>query len=206
MDVHDSARDELAKMGKIYDRKPVKNTNLGLIYGMGKGKLAQKNDMSVEEAGELKRLILQLYPGLKDMYKDMKQRAKAKEPIHTWGGREYYCEEPALIKGRIWEFDYKLVNVLIQGSAADCTKEAIIRYWKVKHKDARLLLNVHDQLTVSVPKKIWKQEMEVLRKCMESIETDVQMLTEGKMSETNWHELVEYDTKGKVVYGTKKAA
>lgn len=206
MDVHDSAKDELAKMGKIYDRKPVKNTNLGLIYGMGKGKLALKNDMSVEEAGELKRLILELYPGLKEMYRDMKRRAKAKEPIRTWGGREYFCEEPALIKGRIWEFDYKLVNVLIQGSAADCTKEAIIRYWKVKHKDARLLLNVHDQLTVSVPKKLWKQEMEVLRKCMESMETDVQMLTEGKMSETNWHQLVEYDTKGKVIYGSKKAA
>jgi hypothetical protein len=47
--------------------------------------------------------------------------------------------------------------------------------------------------------------MEVLRECMESIETDVQMLTEGKQSELNWQDLVEYDTKGKVVYGTKKA-
>lgn len=199
IDFHDYARAELAKMGKIYERKPVKNTNLGLIYGMGKGKLALKNDMSVEEAGELKNAILQLYPGLKQMYKDMKIRATQREPIRTWGGREYYCEEPAIVNGRLMMFDYKLVNVLIQGSAADCTKEAIIRYHAAKHKDAKLLLNVHDQLTASVPKKIMKAEMQVLRKTMESVEFDCPILSEGAVSSTNWDELKDYDKKGMVL-------
>ena len=198
IDFHDYARAELAKMGKIYDRKPVKNTNLGLIYGMGVGKLAIKNDMSVEEAGELKKAILQLYPGLKAMYADMKLRAKQKLPIRTWGGREYYCEEPALIDGRIREFDYKLVNVLIQGSAADCTKEAIIRYHKVKHKNARILLNVHDQVTVSIPKTLLKSEMQVLRKAMESVEFDCPILSEGAIG-PNWDDLKDYDKKGVLV-------
>lgn len=204
MDVHDNAQAELRKAGKFYDRKPVKNTNLGLIYGMGNGKLAMKNDMSVEEASQLKKDILNLYPGLKDMYKDMKARAKGRfpytepTPIRTWGGREYYCEEPKLIDNRIREFDYKLINVLIQGSAADCTKEAIIRYHAVKHKSAKLLLNVHDQLTTSVPKRLAKREMQVLTKCMESIEVEVPMLTEGKIG-TNWHELKDYDKKGKLI-------
>ena len=112
IDFHDYAKAELEKMGKFYDRKPVKNTNLGLIYGMGVGKLAERNGMTVEESSELKKAILLLYPGLKQMYQDMKLRAKNKEPIRTWGGREYYCEEPKLIDGRIREFDYKLVNVL----------------------------------------------------------------------------------------------
>lgn len=199
IDFHDYAKAELEKMGKFYDRKPVKNTNLGLIYGMGVGKLAAKNDMTVEESGELKKAILQLYPGLKEMYKDMKIRAKSKTPIRTWGGREYYCEEPKLIDGRIREFDYKLVNVLIQGSAADCTKEAIIRYRAAKHSEARIILNVHDQVTVSVPKKILKAEMEVLRQCMESVEFDVPILSEGAISSTNWDELQDYDKKGKVL-------
>jgi DNA polymerase-1 len=199
IDFHDYAKAELEKMGKFYDRKPVKNTNLGLIYGMGVGKLAAKNDMTVEESGELKKAILQLYPGLKEMYKDMKVRAKSKTPIRTWGGREYYCEEPKLIDGRIREFDYKLVNVLIQGSAADCTKEAIIRYRAAKHPEARIILNVHDQVTVSVPKKILKTEMEVLRQCMESVEFDVPILSEGAISSTNWDELQDYDKKGKVL-------
>jgi DNA polymerase I-like protein with 3'-5' exonuclease and polymerase domains len=204
VDFHDYAKAELEKMGKFYDRKPVKNTNLGLIYGMGVGKLAVKNGMSVEEAGELKKAILVLYPGLKAMYHDMKMRAKSKQPIRTWGGREYYCEEPKLVDGRIREFDYKLVNVLIQGSAADCTKEAIIRFQdKVeelgKQNEWFLLLNVHDQLTASVPTKDKREAMEVLRVQMESIAFDVPMLSEGAVSSTNWAELKDYDKRGKIL-------
>lgn len=199
IDFHDYAKAELEKMGKFYDRKPVKNTNLGLIYGMGVGKLAERNDMTVEESSELKKAILMLYPGLKQMYSDMKLRAKNKEPIRTWGGREYYCEEPKLIDGHIREFDYKLVNVLIQGSAADCTKEAIIRFDGERKPDWKIILNVHDQITVSVPKKDVKQAMEVLRRTMESVEFDVSILSEGAMSSTNWDELQDYDKKGKIL-------
>lgn len=204
VDFHDYAKAELEKMGKFYDRKPVKNTNLGLIYGMGVGKLAQKNDMSVEEASELKKAILTLYPGLKAMYQDMRVRAKAKQPIRTWGGREYYCEEPKLVDGRVREFDYKLVNVLIQGSAADCTKEALIKtqtaFEAAGHAhDWFVLLNVHDQITCSVPKKDLKQSMEILRVQMESVAFDVPILSEGAISATNWAELSEYDKKGKIL-------
>ena len=205
-DVHDFAKEELEKMGLFYDRRPVKNTNLGLIYGMGKGKLALKNEMSVEEAESLKKAILRLYPGLKEMYKEMKLLALNNEPIHTWGGREYFCEPPRMVDGRLRYFDYKLVNVLIQGSAADCTKEAIIRFARERRKLGKeklwkLVLNVHDQITVSVPNftKEWKYAMEVLKACMESIEFDVPMLSEGATSATNWAELKDYDKKGKFV-------
>ena len=204
IDFHDYAKAELEKMGKFYERKPVKNTNLGLIYGMGVGKLALKNNMPVDEAGALKKAILQLYPGLKEMYSDMKVRAKTNQPIRTWGGREYYCEEPQIIDGRMREFDYKMVNCLIQGSAADCTKEALIRVWRaiVKSKKVgvwKILLNVHDQITCSAPKKDLKPAMELLRSEMESIEFDVPMLSEGSVSKTNWDELKDYDSKGKLV-------
>lgn len=202
IDFHDYAKDELEKMGKFYARKPVKNTNLGLIYGMGVGKLAERNDMTVEESRELKKAILTLYPGLKQMYADMKLRAKNKEPIRTWGGREYYCEEPKLVEGRMREFDYKLVNILIQGSAADCTKEAIIRYHGAKHHSSKIVLNVHDQLTASVPPVIVDSEMGVLQNCMESVEFDVPILSEGMVSSTNWDELQDYDKKGELVYGS----
>lgn len=201
IDFHDYAKDELAIMGKYYERKPVKNTNLGLIYGMGVGALAERNEMSVEESGALKKAILSLYPGLKEMYKDMKARARTEQPIRTWGGREYYCEEPKLVKGRIRTFDYKMVNVLIQGSAADCTKEAIIQFDEVCEDDWHILLNVHDQITASVPKqkKTMEHAMELLRWAMESVKFDVPMLTEGTISLTNWDELKDYDKKGKRV-------
>ncbi len=199
VDFHDYAKAELEKMGKFYDRKPVKNTNLGLIYGMGVGKLAERNGMSVAESSELKKAIMLLYPGLKAMYQDMKLRARNKQPIRTWGGREYYCEEPRIIDGRLQEFDYKLVNVLIQGSASDCTKEAIIRFHSVKKPEWKILLNVHDQITVSVPKKDVKVAMEVLRERMESVEFDVPILSEGSTSSVNWDSLIDYDKKGRIL-------
>ncbi len=198
IDFHDSAQEELAKRGKYYPRKPVKNTNLGLIYGMGVGKLAEKNNMSVEESKALKSAILQLYPGLREMYSDMKQRAALNLPIRTWGGREYYCEPPKLVGGKLRKFDYKLVNVLIQGSAADCTKEALIRFFDVKRPSWRLALNVHDQITVSVPREDTQVAMEALREAMESVEFDVPMLSEGSVSTTNWAELIPYDKKGEL--------
>ena len=199
LDFHDVARGKLAEQGLFYERKPVKNTNFGLIYGMGVGKLAEKNGTTVDEAKDLKAAILKLYPGLKEMYSDMRLRMQQDLPIRTWGGREYYCEPAKLVNGRLMTFDYKMVNVLVQGSAADCTKESIIRYHAAKHKDAKIILNVHDQITVSVPPKLMKSEMEVLRKAMESVEFDVQILSEGSVSDTNWGDLKDYDKKGKII-------
>lgn len=200
IDFHDYAREELENYGLYYARKPVKNTNLGLIYGMGAPKLAVKNDMSVEEADLLKKAILKLYPGLAEMYKDMKRRARAQEPVRTWGGREYYCEAPKIVQGRLRHFDYKLVNVLIQGSAADCTKEAFIRFDDRRRALGKLtwklILTVHDQLTASVPRRDRDAAMRLLKECMESVEFDVPMLSEGSVSETNWNDLIDYDKKG----------
>lgn len=209
IDFHDFAKEELEKMGLFYERKPVKNTNLGLIYGMGNGKLALKNDMTVNEAKQLKDAIMKLYPGLKDMYAEMKRRAKANEPIRTWGGREYYCEEPKIINGRMQTYDYKMVNTLIQGSAADCTKQAIINLWNaiVKLKKVGkwfILLTVHDEIMISVPESDMVEAMEVLRRSMEEVKFAVPMLSEGTISKTNWAQMVDYDVKGKLVYKTKK--
>lgn len=85
LDFHDVAKGKLAEQGLFYDRKPVKNTNFGLIYGMGVGKLAEKNGTTVDEAKELKAAILRLYPGLKEMYADMRLRMQQDLPIRTWG-------------------------------------------------------------------------------------------------------------------------
>lgn len=200
VDFHDYAKQALEQVGLYYDRKPVKNTNLGLIYGMGAPKLAIKNNMTVEEANVLKKAILRLYPGLKEMYAEAKRRSKAKLPMRTWGGREFYCEAPKLVDGRLREFDYKMVNFLIQGSAAECTKEAIIRFYRKKKAEWKLLLNVHDQLTASIPLKERKQAMKVLQECMEGVVFDVPMLSEGAISTTNWDALIDYDKKGVVVY------
>lgn len=180
-----------------FERRPIKNTNFGLIYGMGVGKLAESSGISVETARQLKESILRLFPGLKSMYREMRRRADLGIPIRTWDGREYYCEPPRVVKGKIQTYDYKMVNLLIQGSAAGCTKRATLNYCKVKPRHHRLHLITHDQLTASVPRGERDSGMDLMRVCMEAVKFDIPMLTEGKWSAHNWGRLVTYDKKGK---------
>lgn len=197
LDVHDHARELInCLLNKNFDRKPIKNTGFGLIYGMGLGKLAESSGSTVDEAKEVKEAYLATFPGLREMYRDMKYRAKRGIPLRTWGGREYYCELPKLVNGRIQEFDYKMLNVLIQGSAADCTKEAVIRYSTARPAGHELLLTVHDEILCEVPQKELELGMTVLCAAMEAVEFDVPMLSEGTRSTTSWADLKDYDKKG----------
>jgi DNA polymerase I-like protein with 3'-5' exonuclease and polymerase domains len=131
-------------------------------------------------------------PGLKALQDDINALAKGGQPIHTFGGREYYPEPSKLINGRLVDFIYKLLNYLIQGSAADFTKEAIIRYHDVR-KDSRFLVTVYDEINISAPKGSVKREMKALREAMEGIpNVDVPMLTDGKSGLT-WGDLAKYE-------------
>lgn len=199
LDVHEFARQMIHKLtGKLWVRKHVKNTGFGILYGMGLGLLAESCGITMEEAKELRDAYLAIFPGLKAMYQDMKVRAAQGLPIRTWGGREYYCEPPKIIKGRIVKFDYKMLNVLIQGSSADVTKEAIIRHHEQKHKDTRLLINIHDEILGSAPRTKIPKAIESLRVAMESVELDVTLLSEGYTGD-DWADLDDYDKAGKRV-------
>jgi DNA polymerase I-like protein with 3'-5' exonuclease and polymerase domains len=113
--------------------------------------------------------------------------------ITTWGGRQYYVEPPRYDKryGREMTYEYKLLNYLIQGSAADCTKEAILRYHRHPEKSGRFLVTVYDEINVSASKHNHKHEMRVLKESMESIECDVLMVTDGKTG-PNWADIKKY--------------
>lgn len=203
LDMHDQAQVQLASIGLNYARKQVKNTNLGIIYGQGVALLADKTELSTNEARKLKNAILQLYPGLKTLQNDLARRARQNLPFTTWGGRVCYCEVPSFNKkfGKVMEYSYKMPNNLIQGSAGDCTKEAIIRWDNTRQSNWNLLLTVHDEIIIDAPVKELKEANECLREAMESIEFDVKMLSEGYISFTNWHEKQDYDKKGVLIYG-----
>lgn len=204
LDVHDNAKEHLERIyNRPFQRRPVKNINLGLIYAEGIAALALKNGESYDETKRLKESILAMYPGLRDMYKDMKMRAKTNQPLCTWGGREYFCEPPSIINNRVQEWDYKMVNVLIQGSAADCTKEAMIRIAerikRMHNQGWLMLLQVHDEIVLSVPLKDLAAAQELVREEMESIEFDVKILSEGAWSAENWAAMKDFDKKGQLV-------
>jgi DNA polymerase I-like protein with 3'-5' exonuclease and polymerase domains len=155
-------------------------------------KRGMKADRLAKEVADLKRRDAKL----KIWDEETAQLAAALEaqgghdlPIRTWGGRLYHCEPPRWVDkyDRLMTFEYKLLNYLVQGSAADCTKEAIIRYHEMD-REARMLVTVHDEINISCPKGSERQEIRKLQDAMESIEFDVPMLTDAEWG-PSWGEL-----------------
>jgi DNA polymerase-1 len=195
MDVHDFVRQLIEDIaGLSYHRTQVKITNFRRIYGGGAPATAGALNVSIEVAKQLLTAHGEALPGVKDLSKQITALSKAGDPIVTWGGREYYVEEPKYDAryGRHMTYEYKLLNYLIQGSAADVTKEAIIRYHEHPKREGRFMVTVYDEINVSAEKSAVKNEMAVLKEAMESIECDVPMLTDGKIG-PNWAALKKYE-------------
>jgi len=191
MDVHEYVQQQIAeKRGLSLDRGRVKTLNFGMLYGMGMAKLAEALGCSVGEAQEIKAAQRAALPGIAQLEYDIKLQGKTGGGITTWGDRFYRVEEPQIVDGQQRTFEYKLLNYLIQGSAADCTKEALCRYDEAK-VHGRLLCTVHDEINISVPHAHVESEMQILKDCMESVEFDVPMLTDGKTG-AHWGALKGY--------------
>lgn len=196
LDIHTFVQDEITRLrGTKPDRVTVKTLNFGKIYGQGLGSLAEKLNTDVASVKSIRDAQNKALPGLKILEDAIKDNAKAGNPIVTWGGRVYYAEEPEFVEkfNRVMSFEYKLINYLIQGSAADITKEAIIRFYYHKKRKAawHFLVTVYDEINICAPKAEEKEAMKLLRQCMESIELDVPMLTDGKVGK-NWADLTKY--------------
>lgn len=194
IDIHSHVQAEIERItGSHFERRAVKILNFGMLYGMGLGKLAESVGCSVDDARLLRNGQRAALPGVHALDKSIKEAARAGEPIKTWGGRLYYCEPPLIINGQKISFEYKLLNYLIQGSAADCTKEAVIRYNEAR-KHGRFLVTVHDEIAISAPAKAMKEEMAILREVMQSIEFDLPMISDGEVG-SNWASLEKFKEK-----------
>lgn len=150
------------------ERKQAKTIGLGLMYGMGKQKLANQLDIPLEEASELIGTFHNKVPFLRGtvdaVMRRIENRAsggaistllgrKCRFPLWEpadWGIHKALPYEEAAAKygSRIKRaMTYKGLNRLIQGSAADQTKAAMIALHKAGF---RILLQVHDEIALSV--------------------------------------------------------
>lgn len=181
LDVHQFVREQIKALANIeVDRGVTKTIVFGYIYGQGADSLAEKLERDPQQIKQIRQAILNALPGLKDLDKNLKTIGKSGDFLTTWGGRQYYAEPPLDRGGWFQTFEYKLLNYLIQGSAADITKESIIRY-DAARKDGRFVLSVYDENNISVPTRAAKKEMLLLRECMMSIELDVPLLSDGEV-------------------------
>jgi DNA polymerase-1 len=182
-DLHTYAAEMMTQAsGREVSRTYSKGVSFAILYGAGPTKIADMLGVDFEMAKTLMdAYTTAVAPGLKDMQATMRQRYKLGQPLKTVGGRLVKMEPPKVINGRRREFDYKGVNLLIQGSAADQAKAAMLLYQK-KRQGSRLLLSVHDELVISVPVDAIEREAECLMWSMcNALAMDVPMISDYKV-------------------------
>ena len=190
MDPHELVRQIINRITAVlYDRKDVKITGFSIIYGSGINGIANQLHKTYGEASNIKSAFLRALPGVRTLSRDVQAQGRMGDPIRTWGGRYYYAEASKIVKGRKIDFYYKLLNYLIQGSAADQTKQ-VLGDWEFCFKKPTdlYLATVHDEVNLSVPENDVVGGMVRLKDAMEQDLFDVPMRSEGFVGE-NWHDI-----------------
>ena len=138
------------------ERRAAKTVNFGLIYGMGPQKLAQELHTSLKEAKEFIERYFTRLAALKTFYERVEQEAEATGYVTTMAGRRRMLPDILSRNQQLKaQARRQAVNTLIQGSAADLIKLAMLRADQDKTLqalDARLILQVHDELVLEAPK------------------------------------------------------
>jgi len=149
------------------DRSDAKTINLGLFYGMGQAKL--QTQLGINDASEAKSLLTKYHsrvPFVKQLIKSVMDRAQRKGRVRTllgracrfdmWEPNQFGMHKPLTFQQACDEigignikraFTYKALNKLIQGSAADMTKQAMIN---LHEEGITPMIQLHDELDISV--------------------------------------------------------
>ncbi len=178
----------------------VSNCTLAIMYGAGKAKMAQQLDMPLDEASELIKTFHQKVPFLRGTVDAVMRRIehrgsggairtllgrKCRFPLWEpteWGINKALPFEEASIKygPRIKRaMTYKGLNRLIQGSAADQTKKAMVELHKAGFD---LLLSVHDELALSVNKR--EEAEEAAHIMANAVQLEVPSVVDVEIGET----------------------
>tara|TARA_R110000772_G_scaffold2839_1_gene10318 strand:- start:29328 stop:31232 length:1905 start_codon:yes stop_codon:yes gene_type:complete len=188
----ETARLQEREYNRKKDRGANKILNFQALYGGGIPAAAKAIGCSTAMARQYKEFHDKALPERTWLNDDIKHVLSKGDPIRTWGGRCYYAEPRKVIGGQMRDFLYKMINYLCQGSAADVTKEAIIRWYYHPKRTARFLVTVYDEINISAKEDEAEEQMALLKEVMESIEMDLLMKSSGKIG-SRWGELEECD-------------
>jgi DNA polymerase I-like protein with 3'-5' exonuclease and polymerase domains len=171
----------VADMASI-PRKQAKTINLGLFYGMGKGRLMDELGINKDEATQLLNEYYSKVPFLKQLANEVSKKASDTGVIRTLLGRRcrFHLYEPAMFgihkplpleearqeygPGIRRAFTYKALNRLIQGSGSDMTKQAMV---SLSEAGIMPMLQIHDELAISIEEKNFKEKIKQIKQIME---------------------------------------
>ena len=172
-------------------RSNAKAVNFGIIYGITAFGLSQQLKIGRKEAQNYIDNYLKKYGGIKIFMEDIVKKAEEEGFVETAFGRRRYVPELKSNNYVVRQFGTRVaMNTPIQGTAADIMKIAMNKVFDgLKGLDAKVVLQVHDELILEVKEEQKEKAKEILKSSMENaVKLDVPLkveLSEGK----TWFEL-----------------
>ena len=173
-------------------RSKAKAVNFGIVYGIGAFSLSKDIGVTVSKASEYIKAYLSKYSGIAHYMEQTVAKAKRDGYVETMFGRRRYIKELAAKNKNLQAFGERVAkNTPIQGTAADIIKIAMIRvYDRLKQSglDAKLILQVHDELIVEAREDCAEEVAALLREEMENaVKLAVPMTVDVNIGKT-WYD------------------
>ena len=170
-------------------RRHAKAVNFGIVYGISAFSLSEDIGVSVAEAKEYIETYLNKYHGVRAYMRDIVDQARKDGYVTTLLGRRRYLPELSSGNFNIRSFGERAaLNTPIQGTAADIIKIAMVavyRRLRAEGLEARLILQVHDELIVECPETEAETVRALLRREMEAaFSMDPPLLAEAHVGKT----------------------
>ena len=163
-DIKDVTKDE---------RTHAKAVNFGIVYGISDFGLAEQLGISRKRAKEYIEQYLEKYSGIKKFMDDIVAKAKESGYVETLYHRRRYIPELSSNNYMVRQFGTRAaMNTPIQGTAADIMKIAMIRVYnrlKKEKLNAKIVLQVHDELLVEAKEEEKDKVIEILKEEMENV-------------------------------------
>lgn len=154
-------------------RRNAKTINFGLIYGMGAQKLGQELGISMKEAKGFIERYFERLSKLKEFYENIEKEAAQQGFVSTMAGRRRLTPDITSSNNQLRsQARRQAINTRIQGSAADIIKLAMIAVEKdpvLKSLEARLLLQIHDELVLETRPEVAEQAGNRLAELMSGV-------------------------------------
>ncbi len=136
-------------------RRSAKAINFGLIYGMSAFGLAKQLNISRGEAASYVELYFERYPGVHEYMEQTRELAREQGYVETVFGRRLYLPEIKARQAQRRQYaERSAINAPMQGTAADVIKLAMLAVdkWLTDAEiDARIIMQVHDELVLEIP-------------------------------------------------------
>lgn len=174
-------------------RRRAKAVNFGIIYGISDFGLARDTGVSRKEARRYIDNYLDSYPGVRKYMHDIVEYGKTRGYVETILKRRRYLPE-LNSKNRVIQANAQrmALNTPVQGSSADIIKLAMIEVFKKlkeQRLQSRLLLQVHDELVLEVPREELQQVAGLLKAAMESAYHLAVPLESSLKVGPNWYDM-----------------